>query len=424
VLRIAEHWYGSDLGRQRQGNEDNYFVRAPLFVVADGMGGAQAGEVASEIAASSFENGLPSGGTVAEGLARIIEDANRRIHDRSRSEADLAGMGTTVTAAHVGDREVTVAHVGDSRAYLVRDGEVVRLTRDHSLVNELIERGKLTEEEAETHPQRSVITRALGPEPSVQVDLETFQARDGDVFLVCSDGLTSMIPESRLAPILTRADSLEEAGHALIDAANDAGGRDNITVVLFRLEEVSGAGAAVAASHSDADTSEYDASDRGQLQSHPPAGDETEAGYRRQGTMAMSAVRPRAEPEEHPPREEPPTREERRPQPRRRRRLRVPVGLVVLALFAFIVVAAFWTASRVVFFVGTDAQHGDAVTIYQGLPYELPFGIRLYSRHAGSGVTLPEIPPARRRTFTDHKLRSLDDAENLVNALETGNLQP
>ena len=96
MLRIAEHWYASDLGRQRQGNEDNYFVRAPLFVVADGMGGAQAGEVASEIAAASFEHGLPDGGTVAEGLARIIEDANRRIHDRSRSEADLAGMGTTV----------------------------------------------------------------------------------------------------------------------------------------------------------------------------------------------------------------------------------------------------------------------------------------------------------------------------------------
>jgi serine/threonine protein phosphatase PrpC len=424
VLRIAEHWYGSDLGRQRQGNEDNYFVRAPLFVVADGMGGAQAGEVASEIAAASFEHGLPDGGTVAEGLARIIEDANRRIHDRSRSEAELAGMGTTVTAAHVGDRRVTIAHVGDSRAYLMRDGEVVRLTRDHSLVNELIERGKITEEQAETHPQRSVITRALGPEPNVQVDLESFQARSGDVFLVCSDGLTSMIPESRLAPILTRAGSLEEAGRALIDAANEAGGRDNITVVLFRLEEVSGTGAAAAASHSDADTSEYATPDHEALRSGSTAGDETEAEYRRQGTMAMSAVRPRAEPEEHPPRRERREPPPAAPKPRRRRRFRIPVGAVVLALFAFIVVAAFWTATRVVYFVGSDPQHGDAVTIYQGLPYELPLGIRLYSRHTGSGVTLSEIPPARRRTFTDHKLRSLDDAENLVNALETGKLQP
>jgi len=238
VLRISEQWHASDLGRQRQGNEDNYFVRAPLFAVADGMGGAQAGEVASEIAAESFEPGLPSDGTPAEGLARIIQAANRRIHDRSRAEADLAGMGTTVTAAYVGESEVTIAHVGDSRAYVMRDGEVVRLTRDHSLVGELIARGKLTEEQAETHPQRSVITRALGPEASVEVDVDTFQGRDGDVFLLCSDGLTSMIPESRLTPILIRARSLRDAGRELIDAANEAGGRDNITVVLFRLEDV------------------------------------------------------------------------------------------------------------------------------------------------------------------------------------------
>src|SRR3954465_14472952 len=224
MLRIADQWYGSALGLQRQGNEDSYFVRAPLFVVADGMGGAQAGEVASEMAVDSFTHGLPDGDGPAEGLVHIIEDANRRIHERSRTQTQRAGMGTTVTAAHVGEDTVTVAHVGDSRAYVVRNGDLIRITKDHSLVAELVERGKLTEEQAETHPQRSVITRALGPEPSVQVDLETFQARDGDVFLVCSDGLTSMIPESRLAPILAGADSLEEAGHALIDAANDAGG--------------------------------------------------------------------------------------------------------------------------------------------------------------------------------------------------------
>jgi serine/threonine protein phosphatase PrpC len=433
VLRIVEHWHASDLGRQRQGNEDNFFVRAPFFVVADGMGGAQAGEVASEIAAASFEDGLPSGTTPGEGLSQIIEDANRQIHERSNADAELAGMGTTVTAAHVGEAEVTIAHVGDSRAYLMRDGEVVRLTRDHSLVGELIARGKLTEEQAETHPQRSVITRALGPEPNVQVDVETFQVRDGDVFLVCSDGLTSMIPESRLAPILTRAESLEEAGRELIGAANEAGGRDNITVVLFRLQEVDGPAPGSAAASAEQNTTEYDTAERAEAfggddgsAGRSRASDETEAGYRRSGTMAMSAVRPRAEPEERPPRAVArPRGDDPRasPGPRRRRR-GVPVGLVVLALFVFIVGAAFWAASRVVFFVGTDPQRGDAVTIYQGLPYELPLGIRLYSRHAASGVTLPEIPAARRPTFTDHKLRSLDDAENLVNALEDGKLEP
>src|SRR5690242_1426213 len=169
LLRISEHWEGTDLGRQRQGNEDNYFVRSPLFVVADGMGGAQAGEVASEMAVSSFERGLPDGVEPGEALADVIVAANRAIHERSRSDAEHAGMGTTCTAAYVGEDCVTVAHVGDSRAYLLRDGELIRLTRDHSLVGELVARGKLTEEQAEAHPQRSVITRALGPEPNVQV---------------------------------------------------------------------------------------------------------------------------------------------------------------------------------------------------------------------------------------------------------------
>ena len=122
MLRIADHWHGSDLGLQRQGNEDNYFVRAPLFVVADGMGGAQAGEVASEMAVDSFNAGIPDGDSPSEGLKHIIEEANRRIHERSRSDNQRAGMGTTVTAAYVGENLVTVAHVGDSRCYLVRDG--------------------------------------------------------------------------------------------------------------------------------------------------------------------------------------------------------------------------------------------------------------------------------------------------------------
>src|SRR3954447_23242822 len=220
MLRIAEQWHGSDLGRQRQGNEDNFFVRAPLFVVADGMGGAQAGEVASEMAVKSFEPGLGDGAP-AESLVRVIEDANRRIHERSRSDEQRAGMGTTVTAAYVGEAEVVVAHVGDSRAYLWRGGDLVRLTRDHSLVGELVARGKLTEEQAESHPQRSVITRALGPESDVEVDVEVFGACDGDIYLLCSDGLTSMIHEPGVKPVLERATSLEDAGRSLIAAAND-----------------------------------------------------------------------------------------------------------------------------------------------------------------------------------------------------------
>src|SRR3954467_5209220 len=180
MLRIAEHWYASDLGRQRQGNEDNFFVRAPLFVVADGMGGAQAGEAASEIAVRSFDDDLPNG-SLPEALVSVIQGANRRIHDKARSDESMHGMGTTTTAAYVDDNEVVIAHVGDSRAYLLRDGELIRLTKDHSLVGELVARGKLTEEQAEAHPQRSVITRALGPEPRVAADVDVFPARAAGV---------------------------------------------------------------------------------------------------------------------------------------------------------------------------------------------------------------------------------------------------
>src|SRR3954447_12703007 len=287
MLRIAEHFHASDLGRQRQGNEDNYFVRAPLFVVADGMGGAQAGEVASEMAVRSFEGGLPDGDP-RERLVEVIEGANARIHERSRTDSQRAGMGTTLTAAYVAEDAVVVAHVGDSRCYLLRGGDLVRLTRDHSLVGELVARGKLTEEQAEAHPQRSVITRALGPEPNVQVDLDVYPARPGDVFLVCSDGLTSMVHEAALKRLLQSGGSLDQVGRRLIAAANDAGGRDNITVVLFRLEEVDDrrGGAATDA----AATAEYDTRGiGGNEDAHGPHGlghtdvrpDAAEAEYRR-----------------------------------------------------------------------------------------------------------------------------------------------
>ncbi len=400
MLRIAEQWHASDRGRQRQGNEDNFFVRSPLFVVADGMGGAQAGEVASQMAVDSFDQGLPDG-TPAEGLTQLVEAANRAIHERSQTDAQRAGMGTTVTAAYVGEGDVTIAHVGDSRAYLLRDGDLIRLTRDHSLVGELVARGKLTEEQAETHPQRSVITRALGPEPDVQVDVQAYQARGGDRFLLCSDGLTSMIPEARVKQILEGTEALAEAGRELIAAANDAGGRDNITVLLFRLEEVAAATGADAG-----ETSEVEAvgEHQGAATMTLPAVSETEAPPKR-------PAEPIAE-------EPPPPAPERK----RRRRRRVPGALIALIIALAIVGAALWTASRAVYFVGVDDE-SQVVTIYRGLPYELPFGIDLYGTYYPSGVSLAQVPSARRGTFTDHQLRSKDDAEDLVRQLERGDLE-
>ena len=417
MLRISEHWEESDLGRQRQGNEDNLFVRAPLFAVADGMGGAQAGEVASEMVVESFTSGLPEG-SPSDGLRHIIERAKRAIHDRSVTEAKTRGMGTTVTAAYVGEREVTIAHVGDSRAYLLRDGDLTRLTKDHSLVGELVERGKLTEEQAEMHPQRSVITRALGSEPDVEVDIEVYQARAGDVFMLNSDGLTSMVQEPRVKQILEAGGSLEQAGRELIAAANEAGGRDNITVILFRLEEIDGAQAA-----EPGETIEYETWEgegvpeprQGVTRPESTASDEAEAEYRRTGTMALSAVKPRAEPIEEPP-------QRTAPLPRKKRRRRIPGAAIAVLIALAIVVAGLWTASRAVYFVGVDDASG-IVTIYRGVPYELPFGIKLYARDYTSGVRLEQVPSARRGTFTDHKLRSRDDAKTLVIELERGRLE-
>jgi PPM family protein phosphatase len=435
MLRIAEHFSDSDLGRQRRGNEDNYYVRSPLFVVADGMGGAQAGEVASEIAVRQFEGGLPDGEEPGRALAALIQEANARIHAQARSEVQHAGMGTTTTAAYLTDDTVVVAHVGDSRCYLLRDDDLIRLTRDHSLVGELVARGKLTEEQAESHPQRSVITRALGPEANVEVDVEAFPARAADVFLLCSDGLTSMVHEPELKTLLAdRARPLEQIGRQLIAAANDAGGRDNITVILFRVEEVddrrTGAADSEAALTAEYETFAGESAPR-QGVAKPAATEEEEAEYRRHGTVALQALRPAAEEGAAAPAREPPRRTvplpdaqpSTAPSPRKRRRLRSGGMLLLLLAVVLPLIVGAWLATRAVYFIGTDPADERTVAIFRGLPYELPLGIELYEHYYESGVTLADVPPARRSIVTDHQLRSRDDAEDLVIALEKGEVQ-
>ena len=242
MLRVADYFADSDTGRARRANEDAFYAHAPVFAVADGMGGAQAGEVASRTVVDRLRRGLPDGGSPEERLALLAEEANDLIHRKAAEDEQRAGMGTTLTAAYVDEDAVSFGHVGDSRAYLFRDDKLQQLTNDHSLVGEMVRRGKLTAEQAEEHPQRSIITRALGPEPVVEVDHMTTFARDGDLFLLCSDGLTSMIGDDAIEAILRAGPDLATAGHALIDAANEAGGRDNITVILFRVEDVGGRG--------------------------------------------------------------------------------------------------------------------------------------------------------------------------------------
>lgn len=227
----------TDTGRRRLRNEDAFICEPPLFAVADGMGGARAGEVAAGLAAAALEEaGSETRG--AEGVAALIVEANKRIFERSHTDPRTAGMGTTVTAALVdaASGAVTIGHVGDSRAYLLRDGTLEQLTTDHSLVAELVESGVLTPEEAERHPQRSAITRALGTEPTVEVDAFTLQAEPGDLFLVCSDGLSAMISDDDVSSAIEAAGrDPERAADALVAAANARGGEDNITVVLFEI---------------------------------------------------------------------------------------------------------------------------------------------------------------------------------------------
>ena len=227
----------TDPGRKRRRNEDSYVMEPPLFAIADGMGGAQAGEVASRLATAA----LTESGSEADGEQRIvdlIQEANRRVYDRSSTDPNTSGMGTTITVALVQNAEVAFGHVGDSRAYLIREARMEQLTEDHSLVNELIKTGKLSQEEAEVHPQRSVITRALGTDPDVDVDTFSVTAQTGDLFLLCSDGLTDMVSENSILDVVKRhRDDINRALKALVKEANRGGGQDNITVVAFEIAE-------------------------------------------------------------------------------------------------------------------------------------------------------------------------------------------
>jgi PPM family protein phosphatase len=228
----------TDTGRKRRRNEDAFVSEPPLFAIADGMGGAQAGEVASRLAAAAVREGAAGAPGGEERIFELIQEANRRVYDRSSTDPATSGMGTTMTVALVEDANVAFGHVGDSRAYLIRDGEMEQLTEDHSLVNELLKSGKLSPEEAGMHPQKAVITRAVGTDPDVDVDTFTVPAQAGDLFLLCSDGLTDVVGEEEILELVerNRAD-IEAALRALVKAANRGGGEDNITVVAFEIAD-------------------------------------------------------------------------------------------------------------------------------------------------------------------------------------------
>jgi PPM family protein phosphatase len=454
MLRVAEQYATTDTGRQRRANEDSLLARSPLFVVADGMGGAQAGEVASKIAVDVFEEGLADTAEPEGGLAARASAANARIHELSHSNAEHAGMGTTLTAVYVAPKEVAIAHVGDSRAYRLRGGELTRLTDDHSLVDELMRQGKITPEEAVDHPQRSVITRALGPEPVVEVDTRSYAARAGDVYLLCSDGLTTMLSEERLSEILRLNQRLRDAGEALIAAANEAGGRDNITVVLFRLEDP-----AAPASQADPATEEQTALAASTLSATSTVSTPTTASSSPTAlsspTTPTPTAAPPAAPSDEPPSDIAPAAAPERLEPsvpsatapavpappaapirprsprmpaqpagqgaaRKGRRLRRAVPAVVVLVVLALIASGAYLALESVYFVGTNSR--GLVTLYRGVPYQLPGGIKLYSSEYVTGVSASTLSPTRRRTLLDHSLRSESDAASLLRSLELGQL--
>jgi serine/threonine protein phosphatase PrpC len=425
ILRAAETTCKTDTGRQRRDNEDSAYARAPVFVVADGMGGAQAGEVASRIAIEAFEAGLSGDGSPEERLRTRVQEANHQIWERSRADRQRAGMGTTLTAAYVDDAHVAIAHVGDSRAYLYRDGTLQRLTQDHSLVDELVRRGKLTEEQAAEHPQRSIITRALGPEPDVEVDTWTYPARAGDVVLLCSDGLTSMISEERVRDTLAAYDSLDAAADALIHEANEAGGRDNITVVLFRLEEVAGG-----EDPPDQETMVGVAAPRVPADGDSDPGDSDASGSAEpsRGSTAVAVAPPPTRPTlRRTPPDTPSGSRRLVPRPPvagrpERRFTKLLAALLATAIVVAIIGTAGYLASRELYFVGTNAQ--GVVTIYRGFPYDLPFGVPLYETYYVSGVPASLIPAPRRAALLNNNLRSQSDATSLVMDLEQGRISP
>jgi protein phosphatase len=409
ALRIADKAALTDVGRQRQSNEDSYLERDPLFAVADGMGGARAGEVASRMAVEAFDESAGPKAKPEELLREVATEANRRIYEMARADSEHAGMGTTLTAALVDGREVAVGHVGDSRLYRLREGTLERLTEDHSLVEELVRQGRLTPEEAETHPQRSIITRALGPEPSVEVETFTDVARAGDVYMICSDGLSGMVPEDEMGAIVRESGTLAEAAERLVTAANRHGGKDNITVILFRFE-------ADGEDEPSGDTSEHAVVDAATT-----AMSAEEAEAERARVAEEHAAAPETEARRSAVRVLPPSRDADAAAPPRRRgsrgRLRRRLGVLVALLALAAAIVGLWAGSRQFYFLGTDDR--GVVAIYRGLPYELPFGIDLYTREYSSDVPASAIQDRRQRdNLLDHKLRSHGDAVTRLRQLE------
>ena len=377
----------SDVGRVRDGNEDSYLIQDPVYVVADGMGGHLAGDVASRIAVQTISERTQDGNaTTPDALERAVKAANEAIWSKAKDDPSLHGMGTTCTLVLVADAKVHLAHVGDSRAYLFRDGELTQITDDHTLVGRMVKEGRLKPEEAERHPQRNIVTRALGVDEDVQVDLETVPVQEGDTILICSDGLSSMVGADAIREVLARASDPQQAADGLIDIANEAGGEDNITALVLVFHGGNSSGHAA------------------------PAEEITRAVPRAEVARRTESVQPGASPEEvtgafDVPK---PSRAERTG--RRARPILTSVLIVLLVLIAGAVAFKFLIVNNSYYVTATDDGR---IAIYQGLPDEV-LGLTFQEQLEVSETRAEDLP-----TFLMEDVQDAIETDSLSDARET-----
>jgi serine/threonine protein phosphatase PrpC len=388
----------SDIGRLRQRNEDGYLIKEPLFVVADGMGGHRGGDVASALALETIGSAASPGGT-ARGLVDDIKRANRAVLERGESDRDLRGMGTTLTAVLTEDARAHVVHVGDSRAYLLRDGALQQLTEDHTLVQRMVREGRLTEDEAAQHPQRSILTRALGVDEDIPVDELSLDIHPGDRLLLCTDGLTNMVERDRIQEILGSEEDPQSACDKLIDEANRAGGDDNITVVVLAFDDEGGKSTAAA---SDSETASQKGSAEEASRAEPSAALATAVAAPEDGRAATTSV---SAPPEKP--SGGPTRSRLRI---RWSKVALWVGVVVVVLVGALIGARAYIDRQ--WYVG---DNNGRVAIYNGIPIEVA-GFEL--SHVEQTTNLDARRAQRLQTWVGLKdgitADSFDDARTIV----------
>ena len=407
---VARHAALTDIGLHRSTNEDAFVAEPPLFAVADGMGGAQAGEVASRLALDSLVAALADD----EPLPAAAGAANQAVYGQSRSDRSRSGMGTTLTAVLLGDRRLHFVHVGDSRLYLWRDERLTQVTDDHSLVGEMVREGHLSREAAATHPQRSILSRALGTEPRVEIDAGEVELRAGDALLLCSDGLYSMVPEENIAAVLAAVDDPARVARRLVSEAKNGGGHDNITVVVLRFDEAPAgqAGVSDAAAAEGATAVLPAVGDEPATAELPAVGDQpatTEAGPGEAEAEPDDAegTKPEAEPDESgatkveaadSDESEATTVGAEAPAAPRRRRRRVWLA-VALAVVLLVCLAAGATASSIYYLGDYDGM----VSVYRGLPFTVA-GIKLHGLYLETTTPVAGVSPDMRATVARHDL--------------------